>query len=73
MNRIVGRSCGPLFDPVRRTPMHAWHEAQGVVFEDVGQWKRPWYYPRPGESMAEAVDREVLAARTAVAIRSVST
>ena len=43
---IAGRNCGAMFDPVRRTPMHAWHEAHGAVFEDVGQWKRPWYYPR---------------------------
>jgi sarcosine oxidase subunit alpha len=70
---IVGRHCGALFDPVRRTPMHAWHEAHGAVFEDVGQWKRPWYYPRSGESMAEAVDREVLAARSGVVILDAST
>ncbi|HEX5078736.1 MAG TPA: sarcosine oxidase subunit alpha family protein [Geminicoccaceae bacterium] len=70
---IVGRHCGALFDPVRRTPMQAWHEAHGAVFEDVGQWKRPRYYPRPGESMAEAVEREVLAARRAVAILDAST
>jgi sarcosine oxidase subunit alpha len=70
---IVGRNCGALFDPVRRTPMHAWHEAQGAVFEDVGQWKRPWYYPKPGETMAEAVDREVRAARSKVVILDAST
>jgi sarcosine oxidase, subunit alpha len=70
---IAGRHCGALFDPVRRTPMHAWHEAHGAVFEDVGQWKRPWYYPGPGETMAEAVDREVLAARNKVVILDAST
>ena len=70
---IAGRNCGALFDPVRRTPMHAWHEAHGAVFEDVGQWKRPWYYPKPGESMADAVDREVKAARSSVVILDAST
>jgi sarcosine oxidase subunit alpha len=70
---IAGRSCGALFDPVRRTPMHAWHEAHGAVFEDVGQWKRPWYYPKAGESMADAVDREVAAARSRVVILDAST
>jgi len=70
---VVGRNCGALFDPVRRTPMHAWHEAEGAVFEDVGQWKRPWYYPRAGETMAEAVDREVAAARKGVVILDAST
>ena len=70
---IAGRNCGALFDPVRRTPMHAWHEAHGAVFEDVGQWKRPWYYPKAGETMADAVDREVLAARKGVVILDAST
>ncbi len=70
---IAGRDVGALMDPVRRTPMHEWHLAHGARFEDVGQWKRPWYYPRPGESMREAVDRECLAARNAVAILDAST
>jgi sarcosine oxidase subunit alpha len=70
---IVGRNRGALFDPVRRTPMHAWHAAQGAVFEPVGQWLRPWYYPRTGEDMAAAVAREVLAARTTIGILDAST
>ena len=35
--------------------------APGAVFEDVGQWKRPWYYPREGEDLHGAVAREVKA------------
>jgi sarcosine oxidase subunit alpha len=52
-----------LADPVRVTPMHDWHVAARAVFEDVGQWKRPRYYPQTGEDMALAVRRECLAAR----------
>jgi sarcosine oxidase subunit alpha len=70
---IVGRNCRALFEPVRRTPMQAWHESRGAVFEDVGQWRRPWYYPRPGEDMHAAVAREVEAARSQVAILDAST
>ncbi|MCE3250677.1 MAG: sarcosine oxidase subunit alpha, partial [Geminicoccaceae bacterium] len=70
---IAGRNCGALFEPVRRTPMQAWHEAQGAAFEDVGQWRRPWYYPRPGEDMQVAVAREVAAARSKIAILDAST
>ncbi|MEP3435346.1 MAG: sarcosine oxidase subunit alpha [Hoeflea sp.] len=55
---IVNHSRGDLFDPTRRTPMHGWEEAHGAVFEDVGQWKRAWYYPRAGEDMHQAVNRE---------------
>ena len=45
---LAGRSRGPLFDPERVTAVHDWHVARGAVFEDVGQWKRPRYYPQPG-------------------------
>jgi sarcosine oxidase subunit alpha len=38
-----------------------------------GLWQRPHYYPRPGEAMADAVNREVLAVRGNVAIVDVST
>jgi sarcosine oxidase subunit alpha len=62
-----------MLDPVRRTPMHGWHEAHGAVFEDVGQWKRPWYYPGAGEDMAAAVAREVRATRAGIGILDAST
>jgi len=70
---IVNHARHELFDPTRRTPMHAWHEAHGAVFEDVGQWKRAWYYPRPGEDMHKAVDRECVAVRNAAGIFDAST
>jgi sarcosine oxidase subunit alpha len=70
---LAGRDRGELSDPVRRTPMHAWHVRNGAVFEDVGQWKRPWYYPRAGESMDDAVLRECAAAREGVAVMDAST
>ena len=70
---LAGRDVGELADPVRTTPMHQWHVEQGAPFEDVGQWKRPWYYPHRGESMREAVDRECLAVRNAVGILDAST
>ena len=53
--------------------MHDWHVAAGAVFEDVGQWKRARYYPRPGEDMEAAVRRECLAARDRVALLDAST
>lgn len=71
---IAGESVGDkLFEPVRKTAMHGWHEAHGAVFEDVGQWKRPWYFPKPGESMQNAVNRECLASRNSVGIIDAST
>jgi sarcosine oxidase subunit alpha len=70
---LAGRDRGALFDPERTTALHDWHVAQGAVFEDVGQWKRPRYYPQPGEDMDDAVLRECAAVRTSVGILDGST
>ena len=70
---LAGRDIGDLADPVRTTPMHDWHAAHGAEFEDVGQWKRPWFYPAAGESMHDAVNRECLATRNAIGILDAST
>ena len=70
---LAGRDRGELFDPVRTTALHAWHVEQGAVFENVGQWHRPQYYPRPGEDADAAVARETRAARTGVGIMDAST
>jgi len=70
---ITGSHVRNFFDPVRRTPMHDWHVEQGAKFENVGQWKRAWYYPRGEETMRQAVDREVKAAREGVGILDYST
>ncbi|AYF33021.1 sarcosine oxidase subunit alpha [Vreelandella alkaliphila] len=74
---IVGRHCRDLFDPERYTALHQWHVERGAEFEDVGQWKRPWYYPQQvngkTETMHEAVARECLAVREKVGILDAST
>jgi sarcosine oxidase subunit alpha len=70
---LAGRERGELFDPERTTSIHAWHVAHGAEFEDVGQWKRPRYYPQTGEDMDAAVARECRAAREGVAFMDAST
>ena len=70
---VAGAHVGPLFDPKRFTPMHSWHVKQAAAFEDVGQWKRPWFYPRGNETMDEAVRRECKATRESVGILDAST
>lgn len=70
---IVGRHCGDLFEPKRFTALHPWHVAQGAEFENVGQWMRPWYFPKPGESMQAALARECLATRNSVGVLDAST
>ncbi|MGY1500735.1 sarcosine oxidase subunit delta family protein [Streptomyces sp. QTS52] len=70
---LAGRDRGALHDPIRTTALHAWHVGQGALFENVGQWKRPWYYPQAGEDMETAVLRECAAARDGVAFMDAST
>ncbi|GAA4225890.1 sarcosine oxidase subunit alpha [Streptosporangium album] len=70
---LAGRDRGALHDPVRVTPLHGWHVAHGAVFENVGQWKRPRYYPRAGEDMEAAVLRECAAVRRGAGAMDVST
>jgi len=56
---IAGRNSYEYYDPERKSPLHNWHITNGAVFEDVGQWKRPWYFPiNKDETMDEAVQRE---------------
>ena len=70
---LAGEFVGDLFLPERHTPMHFWHLAHGAEWENVGQWKRPWYFPRLGEDLHEAVHRECLAVREGVAMMDAST
>src|SRR5262249_44101850 len=51
--------------PVRRTPLHHWHQAAGARWMDAGAWKRPESYGDP--------EAEVRAVRTGVGLIDVST
>ena len=70
---IVGRNVGEYFDIFRKTPMHDWHVENKAEFENVGQWKRAWYYPKNNEDMHQAVQRESKAARESAGILDAST
>ncbi|WP_372840376.1 sarcosine oxidase subunit alpha family protein [Phaeovulum sp.] len=70
---VAGEARGAVFAPLRRTPMHAWHEAQGAHWEPVGLWRRPYCYPRAGETHAQAVNREVTNTRNALGLLDAST
>jgi len=70
---FAGTSRGDLFDPVRKTSTHEWAAEQGAAFEDVGLWKRAWYFARGGETMHEAVNRECRTVRATCGIFDAST
>jgi methylglutamate dehydrogenase subunit C len=70
---LAGHERGRHYQPIRRTALHGWHERAGAVFTEAGHWLRPQYYPRPGESMDEAIKREVETVRQAAGLVDVST
>ncbi len=71
---IAGRSTYEFYDPIRKTPIHPWNVKHKAVFEDVGQWKRPWYFKKyEKETMHEAVQRESKQVRKSAGILDGST
>jgi sarcosine oxidase subunit alpha len=71
---LAGEAVGKHFHPERRTALHGWHEAQGAAWLDAGIWKRPAYYPQPGDADAwGSILREARAVRERVGICDVST
>ncbi len=70
---LVGGETGRHFRPIRRSPMHDWHESNGAVFTDTGLWLRPWYFPNAGETREIAYTRESAAVRESVGLVDVST
>ncbi|MCO5731853.1 sarcosine oxidase subunit alpha [Rhizobium sp. SSA_523] len=70
---LVAHARGALFDPARKTPLHDELARAGAVFEDVGNWKRGWFFPRRGEDMHQAVNRECRTVRETAGIFDAST
>ena len=73
MGSIGGEARDELFQPIRKTPMHGWHEANGADFEPVGHWRRPYAFVRSGESVHDAVMREVKNTRANLGLLDAST
>ncbi|MBB4287134.1 sarcosine oxidase subunit alpha family protein [Roseospira goensis] len=72
LGALAGRHVGAHIAPVRRSPMHAAQAEMGAVFQPTGLWLRPRHFPRDGETLAEAVRREVIATRSGVGLCDVS-
>jgi len=73
MGAIAGAARDEIFQPVRQTPMHDWHIEQGAYMEPVGQWRRPYCYPRADETHQDAVAREIRQTRNSVGLLDAST
>lgn len=70
---LAGSMVGDAFDPCRYSAMQAAHTARNAKFEVVGQWMRPWYFPKGNEDLHAAVNRECLATRNSVGMLDAST
>jgi heterotetrameric sarcosine oxidase alpha subunit len=73
MGAIAGRTAGSHFRPVRRSPLHDWHEKNGATFIDAGLWKRAWYYAWAGNAPETAYIKEMELVRKGVGLADVST
>jgi sarcosine oxidase subunit alpha len=62
---MLGAFAGRVMEPVKYTPMHAWHLAHGASMMNAGLWKRPEYYGDPAA--------EVLGTRNSLGIIDVGT
>jgi len=70
---IGGEARGDVFQPIRQTPMHDWHDKNGADWEPVGHWRRTYAYVRAGESVHDAVNREVKNTRENLGLLDAST
>jgi sarcosine oxidase subunit alpha len=73
MAAIAGAARDEVFQPLRKTPMSDWHNGNGADNEPVGQWRRPFAYVRAGETVHDAVNREVVNARNNIGLLDAST
>lgn len=66
---VLGKPEGDIVKPYKTTPITKWNRENGAVLYEAGaNWRRPGYYLLRNESMMDAINREVLAVRTGLAI-----
>lgn len=70
---LAGRAIGHHFKPIRRTPMHDWHMANGAEMLEVGLWMRPYFYRQSGRGVNDAYVAEMRNVRRAAGLMDIST
>ncbi|MCP4433846.1 MAG: FAD-dependent oxidoreductase [Gammaproteobacteria bacterium] len=70
---LVGAEVDQHMTPTRRTAFHSVFEKAGCVFQTSGDWIYSRYFPQPGETMQQSIQREVLAVRNRVGCVDMST
>ena len=73
MASLAGEARAEFFQPIRKTPMHDWHESNGADWEPVAGWRRVYAYVQLGETTKQSVNREVLNTRKNLGFLDAST
>ena len=73
LGALAGEARDEIFQPLRKTPIQDWHVSHGAYMEPVGLWRRPYCFPKAGESHEQAVHREVDNTRKALGMLDAST
>ena len=73
MGAVAGAHAHADVAPTRVSALYDWHKAHGAPFSTAGYWLRPQGYPRDGETLAQATQREARHVRTHVGVVDVST
>lgn len=68
LGALAGARRGARYRPLKRLPAREWHAARGAMFEEFGGWERPSAYPRDGETLVAAAEREAAQVRAAVGL-----
>jgi len=72
LGALSGRNTKNHFRPLRKTPMDDWNLKHNAAMTDAGLWRRPWFFPRDGESITEAYMREANTVRNSVGLCDVT-
>jgi len=73
MGAVAGANADDHIAPTRTSPLYHWHKEHGASFAPAGQWLRPEGYPKPGETLDQATQREARQVRENAGIVDVST
>ena len=73
LGALVGAGTGTQMTPTLRTPFHNGFEKLGCVFQTSGDWLYSRYFPQPGETMAQSIEREARAVRSSLGCVDMST
>ncbi|NKB70472.1 MAG: FAD-dependent oxidoreductase [Candidatus Latescibacteria bacterium] len=69
----LGHLAGRRFHPMRRTPLHNWHQAHGAQFYHAGDWYRPEYYRHGQDDRAAGIVQEAQQVRDSLGLIDVGT